>query len=45
MLYEVITIRLIKIALREAAQFYVQFRKEGYNVEFVDIGGGLGVDS
>jgi arginine decarboxylase len=30
--------------LREASQFYVQLRKLGFNVEFVDIGGGLGVD-
>jgi arginine decarboxylase len=34
----------IKTALREASQFYVQLRKIGFNVEFVDIGGGLGVD-
>ena len=32
------------MALREASQFYVQMRKIGFNVEFVDIGGGLGVD-
>ncbi|MGD9931351.1 MAG: biosynthetic arginine decarboxylase [Mangrovibacterium sp.] len=37
-------IRRIKIALREAAQFYVQLCKLGYNIDFVDIGGGLGVD-
>ncbi len=37
-------IRRIKIALREAAQFYVQLAKLGYKLEFVDIGGGLGVD-
>ncbi len=41
---QVTKIRRIKIALREAAQFYVQFYKEGFNVQFVDIGGGLGVD-
>ena len=34
----------IKTALREASQFYVQLRKSGFKVEFVDIGGGLGVD-
>jgi arginine decarboxylase len=34
----------IKTALREASQFFVQLRKSGFNVEFVDIGGGLGVD-
>lgn len=37
-------IRRIKIALREASQFYVQLYKMGFNVDFVDIGGGLGVD-
>lgn len=41
---QVTKIRRIKIALREAAQFYVQMRLAGFNVEFVDIGGGLGVD-
>lgn len=37
-------IRRIKIALREAAQFYVQISKMGFNLDFVDVGGGLGVD-
>ena len=37
-------IRRIKTALREASQFYVQLHSMGFNVEFVDIGGGLGVD-
>lgn len=41
---QVTKIRRIKTALREAAQFYVQLHELGYNVEFVDIGGGLGVD-
>ena len=41
---QVTKIRHIKNALREAAQFYVQLRKLGFNVEFTDIGGGLGVD-
>ncbi|HOP59257.1 MAG TPA: biosynthetic arginine decarboxylase [Bacteroidales bacterium] len=41
---QVTKIRRIKTALREASQFYVQFAKLGFNVEFVDIGGGLGVD-
>jgi arginine decarboxylase len=41
---QVTNIRRIKIALREASEFYVQLYKNGYNVEFVDIGGGLGVD-
>jgi arginine decarboxylase len=41
---QVTNIRRIKNALREASQFYVQLRQLGYAVEFVDIGGGLGVD-
>ncbi len=41
---QVTKIRRIKIALQEASQFYVQLHKNGFTVEFVDIGGGLGVD-
>ncbi|MGE5448159.1 MAG: biosynthetic arginine decarboxylase, partial [Bacteroidales bacterium] len=41
---QVTKIRRIKLAMREASQFYVQLRLKGFNVEFVDIGGGLGVD-
>ena len=41
---QVTKIRRIKTALREASQFYVQLHSMGFTVEFVDIGGGLGVD-
>ncbi len=41
---QVTKIRRIKNALREASQFYVQLCAMGYNIDFVDIGGGLGVD-
>ncbi|PIE84146.1 MAG: arginine decarboxylase [Bacteroidia bacterium] len=41
---QVTKIRRIKLALEEAAQFYVQLYCLGCQVEFVDIGGGLGVD-
>lgn len=41
---QVTKIRRIKNALREATQFYVQLSKLGFDIEFVDIGGGLGVD-
>ena len=41
---QITKIRRIKNALREATQFYVQLSKLGYEIEFVDIGGGLGVD-
>ncbi len=41
---QVTMIRRIKNALREASQYYVQLYKKGFAIEFVDIGGGLGVD-
>lgn len=41
---QITKIRRIKNALREVGQFYVQLRKLDFNIEFVDIGGGLGVD-
>jgi len=41
---QVTKIRRVKNALREASQFYVQLRNLGYNIDFFDIGGGLGVD-
>ncbi len=37
-------IRRIKLAMREASQFYVQLHMNGFNIDYVDIGGGLGVD-
>ncbi len=41
---QITKIRRIQAALREASQFYVQLHNMGYNVEYVDCGGGLGVD-
>ena len=41
---QITKIRRIKTALREAAQFYVQLHDMGFAIEYVDIGGGLGVD-
>ena len=41
---QVTKIRRIKNALREASQFYVQLHNMGFDIDFVDIGGGLGVD-
>ena len=41
---QITKIRRIKNALREASQFYVQLSQMGFNIDFVDIGGGLGVD-
>ena len=41
---QITKIRRISTALREAAHFYVQLHAMGFNIEFVDCGGGLGVD-
>ena len=41
---QVTKIRRIKNALREATQFYAQLSKMGFKIDFLDIGGGLGVD-
>ena len=37
-------IRRIKQAMSEAARFYVEMRKLGAPIEFMDVGGGLGVN-
>ncbi len=41
---QITKIRRISSALREAAQYYVQLHAMGFPIEFVDCGGGLGVD-
>lgn len=41
---QITKIRRIQTALKEASHFYIQLHKMGYNVDFVDCGGGLGVD-
>lgn len=41
---QVTNIRNVKTALKEATQFYVQLQRMDFNISFVDIGGGLGVD-
>lgn len=41
---QITKIRRIQTALTEAAQFYVNLRQMGYSIDFVDCGGGLGVD-
>ena len=41
---QITKIRRIQTALNEAAQYYVNLRRMGYGVDFVDCGGGLGVD-
>jgi arginine decarboxylase len=37
-------IRNIKAAMTEVARYYVEMRQIGVDVEYVDVGGGLGVD-
>lgn len=37
-------IRNIKLGMAEVARFYVELRQLGVGVEYVDVGGGLGVD-
>ena len=34
----------VKKAVQEAARFYAKLHKMGFNFEFIDVGGGLGVD-
>ena len=41
---QITNIRRIKAGLREVSHFYVQLRSLGCNIQYVDIGGGLGVD-
>ncbi|HPD34062.1 MAG TPA: biosynthetic arginine decarboxylase, partial [Candidatus Kapabacteria bacterium] len=41
---QITNIRKIKSAIQEASQYYVELIKEDCNIQFVDIGGGLGVD-
>lgn len=41
---QIANIHDIKIALKEAGQFYVELRRLGANLKIVDAGGGLGVD-
>jgi arginine decarboxylase len=37
-------IRNIKLAMTEVSRFYVELRKMGVDIRYVDVGGGLGVD-
>src|SRR6266446_3222026 len=37
-------ILIVKKAVQEAARFYAKLNKMGFPIEFVDVGGGLGVD-
>jgi arginine decarboxylase len=37
-------ILIVKKAVQEAARFYAKLHKMGFQIEFIDVGGGLGVD-
>src|SRR4051795_4405461 len=37
-------ILIVKRAVQEAARFYAKLHKMGFQIEFLDVGGGLGVD-
>ena len=41
---QISAISVIKDALREASQIYIELVKLGANMQFMDVGGGLGVD-
>lgn len=41
---QITNIRKIKKGLREASQFFIQLKKLGCDIKYMDIGGGLGVD-
>jgi arginine decarboxylase len=41
---QITDIRIVKAGLEEVGRYYVELRKMGFDVELVDVGGGLGVD-
>lgn len=41
---QIANIQDIKLALKEAGQFFIQLRQMGVPIETIDVGGGLGVD-
>jgi arginine decarboxylase len=41
---QITDIRFIKRGLQEVSRFYVELRKLGLDIQWVDVGGGLGVD-
>jgi arginine decarboxylase len=41
---QITDIKRVKNAMKEAARVYAKLRRMGYEIEFLDIGGGLGVD-
>ena len=41
---QITNIRMIKLALNEAARIYVDLVRQGAGLEYLDVGGGLGID-
>ncbi len=41
---QITDIRFVKAGLEEVGRYYVELRRMGFNIEIVDVGGGLGVD-
>jgi arginine decarboxylase len=41
---QITNIRMIKLALNEAARIYVDLARHGAGLEYLDVGGGLGID-
>ena len=41
---QITNIRHIKSSLKEVGRYYSELLKEGCNIEYIDVGGGLGVD-
>ncbi|HEY4321670.1 MAG TPA: biosynthetic arginine decarboxylase [Gemmatimonadales bacterium] len=41
---QITDIRFVKAGLEEVGRYYVELRKMGFDVSYVDVGGGLGVD-
>jgi arginine decarboxylase len=41
---QVTDIRYVKAGLEEVGRYYVELRKMGFDITYVDVGGGLGVD-
>ena len=41
---QITNIRRIKNSLKEVGRFYAEFRELGFPIDYIDVGGGLGVD-
>lgn len=41
---QITDIRFVKAGLEEVGRYYVELRKMGFAIDYVDVGGGLGVD-